>query len=254
MIQPKLTLVGAGPGDPELITVKGIKALASADVVLYDALVHPDLLIYAPSRAKKIFVGKRYKNHAATQEEINKLIVTSALKYGHVVRLKGGDPFVFGRGMEEMDFAESFNIPTEVVPGLSSSYAVPTSNKIPLTHRGLNESFWIVTGTTSNGKLSPDVALAAQSTATVVILMGMSKLTEIVSIFSNIGKSATPVAIIQNGTLPEQQSIFGNISNIKDKVALAGITSPAIILIGETIDLYQHKFQEINTEEHKLRA
>jgi len=244
VIQPKLTLVGAGPGDPELITVKGIKALACADVVLYDALIHPDLLIYAPSRAKKIFVGKRFKNHAATQEEINKLIVSSALKYGHVVRLKGGDPFVFGRGMEEMDYAESFGISTEVVPGLSSSYAVPTSNKIPLTHRGLNESFWVVTGTTSHGKLSPDVALAAQSSATVVILMGMNKLEEIVAIFTNHGKSNTPVTIIQNGTLPEQKSVSGNVGSIVEKVSESGISSPAIILIGESIDSYPSKIEK----------
>lgn len=253
MITPKLTLVGAGPGDPELITVKGIKALASADVVLYDALTHPDLLIYAPTRAKKIFVGKRFKNHAATQEEINKLIVSCALKYGHVVRLKGGDPFVFGRGMEEMDYAESFNIKTEVVPGLSSSYAIPTSNKIPLTHRGLNESFWVVTGTTSNGKLSPDIALAAQSNATVVILMGMNKLKEIVSIFSLRGKSEMPVAIIQNGTLPDQKSITGNISNIYEKAIESSISSPAIILIGETIDLYHDRLElaQIKKENQK---
>ncbi|MBY0426356.1 MAG: uroporphyrinogen-III C-methyltransferase [Cytophagales bacterium] len=251
MIQPKLTLVGAGPGDPELITVKGIKALASADVVLYDALVHPDLLIYAPARAKKIFVGKRFKVHAASQEEINKLIVSSALKHGHVVRLKGGDPFVFGRGMEEIDYAESFNIPTEVIPGLSSSYAVATSNKIPLTQRGLNESFWVVTGTTLDGSLSSDVSLAAQSSATVVILMGINKLKEIVQLFTSNGKKDTPVVIIQNGTLTNQQMVSGSISTILSIVNETGISSPAVIMIGESVDVQKEHIQlSLAKQEH----
>lgn len=145
-------MVGAGPGDPELITVKGIKALAMADVVMYDALIHPDILIYAPKRAEKIFVGKRSRNHTLPQPDINQLMVEKAMEKGHVVRLKGGDPFVFGRGMEEITFAESFGIPTEVVPGLSSSYALATAHKFPLTQRGVNESFWVLTGTNSEGK------------------------------------------------------------------------------------------------------
>ena len=159
----KLTLVGAGPGDPDLITVKGIKALQQADVVMYDALVHPDLLDYCRPDALKVYVGKRRGAYSCVQEDINPLIVHYAQQYGHVVRLKGGDSFVFGRGFEEIEFARQHGIETAVVPGLSSSYAVPASAGIPLTTRGLSESFWVVTGTTKAGQFSKDLQLAAQS-------------------------------------------------------------------------------------------
>ena len=164
----KLTLVGAGPGDPDLITVKGIKALQQADVVMYDALVHPDLLDYCRPDALKVYVGKRRGAYSCVQEDINPLIVHYARQYGHVVRLKGGDSFVFGRGYEEIEYARQHGIETAVVPGLSSSYAVPAAAGVPLTTRGLSESFWVVTGTTKAGKLATDLRLAAQSSATVV--------------------------------------------------------------------------------------
>ena len=140
-IQPKLTLAGAGPGDPDLITAKAINALGKADIVLYDALVNPILLKYASPNVKKIFVGKRNGVHSLKQEQINNLIVDLAFTYGNVVRLKGGDPFVFGRGYEEIEFAQSFNIETEVIPGISSSVGVPALAGIPVTHRGASESF-----------------------------------------------------------------------------------------------------------------
>ena len=144
----KLTLVGAGPGDPDLITVKGIKALQQADVVMYDALVHPDLLAYCRLDALQVYVGKRRGAYSCVQEDINPLIVHYAQQYGHVVRLKGGDSFVFGRGYEEMAYAQQYGIQTEVIPGLSSSYAVPASAGVPLTTRGVSESYLVVTGTT----------------------------------------------------------------------------------------------------------
>src|SRR6201998_1132021 len=177
--EPRITLVGAGPGDAELITIKGIKALQTADVVLYDALVNEELLEFAPKKATKVYVGKRSGDHSHSQEAINKLMVDYALNYGHVVRLKGGDPFVFGRGYEELDHAASYSIPTEVVPGISSSIGVPGLQNIPVTHRGLSESFWVVTGTTSSGKVSNDVYEAARTKATIVVLMGIHKLAEI---------------------------------------------------------------------------
>ena len=158
MKKPYLTLVGAGPGDPELFTLKGVKALSTADVVLYDALVNKDLLDYAPAKAQKVFVGKRAGKHSLKQEEINELIVEYAFNYGHVVRLKGGDPFVFGRGHEEIAYAAAFGIDSSVVPGISSSIAVPEMQKIPVTARGYSESFWVVTGTTKEGELSKDIA------------------------------------------------------------------------------------------------
>ena len=243
-IHPKLTLVGAGPGDPDLISVKGAKALADADVVLYDALIHPDLLQYAPDSAKKVFVGKRAGSHYYKQNQINQLIVDYALNFGHVVRLKGGDPFVFGRGHEEILYAEAFNIETAVVPGITSAVSVPELQRIPLTRRGASESFWVITGTTKTGEVSKDVALAAQSSATVVILMGLRKLEKIAETFSEHGKANTSVAVIENGTLANEKIVLGKISNIHEKVNAASLKGPAVILIGSVVDLHP----ELNAE------
>jgi uroporphyrin-III C-methyltransferase len=230
----KLTLVGAGPGDPELITLKGLNALKTADVILYDALVNPVLLDHAPE-AKKIFVGKRKGSHRYSQDEINSLIVEQAFLYGHVIRLKGGDPFVFGRGSEEIDHAENFGLHTDIVPGISSSIAVPSSIGIPLTKRGVSESFWVITGCNSNRQLSLDVSLAAQSSATVVILMGMHKLAQITTVFKEFGKGETPAAVIQNGTMESQNSGVGTIDDIEHIVAQKKLSNPAIIIIGDVV-------------------
>lgn len=232
--QPKLTLIGAGPGDPDLLTVKGMKTLQTADVVLYDALVNPKLLEYAP-QAECIFVGKRKGCYAYQQDQINELIVSRAKSHGHVVRLKGGDPFVFGRGSEELEFALSKGIVTEFIPGISSALAVPASQNIPLTQRGISESFWVITGTTKEHKLSKDVAMAAKSNATVIILMGMSKLGEIVSLFKNQQKDQMPVAIIQNGTTSYEQIGIGTVATIENVVSEKGLSNPAIIVIGEVV-------------------
>lgn len=235
IIKSKVTLVGAGPGDPDLLTIKGAKALSEANVVLYDALANEEILAYAPKKSIKIFVGKRKGHHEYTQDQINQLIVDNALTYGHVVRLKGGDPFIFGRGSEEIDYIESFGIPTAVVPGISSSIAVPAYQGVSLTKRGVSESFWVITGTTSDRKLSNDIALAAQSSATVVILMGMSKLSQIVSLFQKENKGETPIAIIQNGTLPNEKIGVGTIDTIVDVAREGNLGSPAIIVIGEVV-------------------
>lgn len=232
---PKLTLVGAGPGDQDLITVKGIKSLADADVILYDALVNEELLSYAPERALTIFVGKRAGRHYLQQHEINRLIVKYSYSHGHVVRLKGGDPFVFGRGLEEIEYAESHGIETHIVPGISSALSIPAMQHIPLTHRGVSESFWVVTGTTKEGSLSEDLALAAQSTATVVILMGMKKLNEIVAVFKTYNKQDTSVAIVQNGSRYNEKVALGTVNTISEVVREQGLSSPAIILIGEIV-------------------
>lgn len=234
-IKPKVTLLGAGPGDPELMTLKGVKALQCANVVLYDALINRALLGHAPKTAQLIFVGKRKGMHSFSQEVINELLVKNALEFGHVVRLKGGDPFVFGRGAEELDFITSFGIETEVISGISSAMAVPASQGIALTKRGVSESFWVLTGTTSNSELSKDIQLAAQSTATIVILMGMSKLSEIVAIFKQFGKNEVPTAIIQNGTTANEKLGIGTINSIETVVKEYGLGSPAIIVIGEVV-------------------
>lgn len=241
----KLTLIGAGPGDPELITLKGIKALQKARVVLYDALTHPDLLDYCPNDCVKVHVGKRFGKHSANQDVINYMIVEYAMQYGDVVRLKGGDPYVFGRGYEEVEFAAKHGIESEVIPGISSSYAVPALAGIPLTSRGVSESFWVVTGTTKSHMMSSDLMLAAQSTATVVVLMGVHKLPEIVEIYTQLDKLDEPIAIIQNGSLPEQKIVTGKISNILPLAQICGIASPAIIVIGKAASQPDHLNQYV---------
>lgn len=228
----RLTLVGAGPGDPELITLKGLRALGEADVLLYDALVSPELLGYAPG-AEKIFVGKRKGCAAYAQPQINELIVQRGRGGRHVVRLKGGDPFVFGRGAEELRYAASRGMEAAVIPGLSSSLSVPASQCIPVTLRGVAESFWVVTGTTRDHRLSADLALAARTSATVVILMGMSKLQAIMDCFTEAGKGDTPVAVIQEGTTPRQRIALGTVGTISGEVARLGLANPAVIVVGE---------------------
>ena len=235
LIRPKLTVVGAGPGDEDLITLKAIKAIKSANVVLYDALINESLLKYASEDVELIYVGKRKGCYAFQQEQINELIVAKAKQKGHVVRLKGGDPFIFGRGAEEIDYVKPFGLETAVVPGISSVIGVPAYQGIPLTRRGASESFWVITGTTKNHQLSNDVLLAAKSTATVVILMGMHKLGEIVKAFSIENKQEVPVAIIQNGTRDNETVGIGTINTIQDIVAEKQLSSPAIIVIGEVV-------------------
>jgi uroporphyrin-III C-methyltransferase len=242
----KLTVVGAGPGDVDLITLKGIKALQSADVVLYDALVSKELLAYAP-KAEQIFVGKRKGCYAYQQEQINDLIVERAQQGKHVIRLKGGDPFVFGRGAEEMEHAAAVGVEVAVVPGISSSVSVPASQHIPVTKRGAAESFWVITGTTKEHKLSNDVALAAKSSATVIILMGMSKLGEIMQLFKNEGKENIPVAIIQNGTTENEKIGIGTVASIENKAKEQQLANPAIIIIGEVVN-HRQKIQDIQKE------
>lgn len=233
--EPKLTLVGAGPGDPELITMKGLKALGTANVVLYDALSHPDLLDHTPAKALRVFVGKRAGRHSIKQEEIDRLIVNYALQYGHVVRLKGGDPFVFGRGQEEIAHAQAFGIATEVIPGITSAVGVPALQGIPVTRREDSESFWVITGTTRERQLSSDIELAARSTATVVVLMGMGKLQRILDIYEREGRDDLPVAIIQNGSLPNEQVAIGTVNTIAEEVTRKGMGAPAIIVLGEVV-------------------
>jgi len=230
----------------DLITLKGIKALQSADVVLYDALVSAELLDYAPN-AEKIFVGKRKGCYSYQQVQINDLIVARATQGLHVVRLKGGDPFVFGRGAEEMEHVSGYGIEVAVVPGISSSVSVPASQNIPVTKRGAAESFWVITGTTKEHKLSNDVALAAKSNATVIILMGMSKLGEIMELFKEEGKKEVPVAIIQNGTTENEKIGIGTVASIEYKAKEQQLSNPAIIVIGEVVN-HRQKVLDIQNE------
>lgn len=236
--EPRITLVGAGPGDAELISLKGVRILKSADVVLYDALVNKELLEFAPEHAIKIYVGKRSGDHSYSQEAVNKLMIDYALNYGHVVRLKGGDPFVFGRGFEELEMAASYSIPAEIVPGISSSISVPALQGIPVTHRGTSESFWVITGTTTNGEVSKDIYAAAKTDATVVVLMGVKKLKQIAAIFEAEGKGRLPVAVIQNGSMANEKVVVGTAATIAEAAADQNIDSPALIIFGEVVGLH----------------
>ncbi len=240
--KPFVTLVGAGPGDPDLISVAGVRALKEANVVLYDALVHPSILDWA-FNAEKIFVGKRKGYKRFSQDQINDLLVIKALEKGHVVRLKGGDPFVFGRGSEEIIKLNEYGIPSKVIPGISSATSAPVTQGIPLTLRGISRSFWVLTATIEDDQLSNDLHLAASSSATVVILMGMSKLNRIVSMYQSMGKGDEAICIIQSAFMVDQKSVIGKINNIVSRVEEHQISNPAVIVIGEVVN---HRHAEIN--------
>lgn len=231
MNQPKLTLVGAGPGDPELITLKGVKALQNADVVLYDALVNPELLQHAPE-AEHIPVGKRAGKASVKQQTINQTIVEHALLGKHVVRLKGGDPFLFARGFEELEYARSFGIEVASVVGVSSMH-LPGMYGIPLTLRGVNQSINIVTATTSEGTLSDEVALAAQHAAATVFFMGFNKLQQIVDKYLQYRPKDLPVAVIGRGSLKDAFVYQSTIGEIVQELADIKVPTPALLLFGE---------------------
>lgn len=237
-IKPKVSIVGAGPGDKDLITVKGLKALQTAQVVLYDALINMDLLNEAPESSLKIFVGKRAGKPCIKQDSINELIVEMAHEYGHVVRLKGGDPFIFGRGHEEMTFAKACNIDVNIVPGISSAISLPLLQQVPVTRRNVSESFWVLTGSTKDHKLSNDIRLAAMTSATLVILMGIRKLPIIQQILLDEGKENLPMMVIQSGSTVDEKVVVGNVIDIVDLVQQAQIGTPGIIVIGEVVALH----------------
>lgn len=234
-LQPRLTVVGAGIGDPELITLKAVHALQSAGAVLYDALVNEALLDHAPAGAAKVFVGKRKGARAFSQEEINERIVAYAHCCGHVVRLKGGDPFVFGRGLEEMEYARRRDIPVSWIPGISSAIAGAGAAGIAVTSRGASRGFWVITATTDTGDLNPEIQVAASTDATLVVLMGLTKIADIADAYRRAGKAGIPVAVVQNATLPEQREVIGTADDIVEKVQSAGLGSPAVIVIGEVV-------------------
>jgi uroporphyrin-III C-methyltransferase len=231
---PKLTVVGAGMGDPELITLKAINALRQADVVLYDALIDEELLEYCHPACERIFVGKRGYEKSVSQDSINFLIVEKAFEKGHVVRLKGGDPFIFGRGNEEIAYAKERGIETAYVPGVSSMMS-GGFYEIPLTARGVADGFWVITGTKSDQSLSKDIRLAAQSSATVVILMGMKKLAQIAQIFKEEGFGNIPAAIIQQASTTEQKIGIGYVKDLDTLARNHSLSNPAIIIIGEVV-------------------
>lgn len=242
-----IQLVGAGPGDPELLTIKGLKAIQAAEVILYDALINPKLLDHNPL-AEKIFVGKRRGYAKKNQDEINALLVSHALKGKNVIRLKGGDPLVFGRAAEELSYASLFNIPTKVVPGISSYAGIAAHHQIPLTKRGSNESVWITTGHTKDGEVSIDIPIAAQTNATVIVLMGMRFLSQIINVFMQYKPLDYPVAIIQNGTTANEKVIVGTLENIITQQKEHQITNPANIIFGESVHDHITQYKNLKSK------
>ncbi len=236
----KVFLVGAGPGDFGLLTLKGLDCIKAADVIIYDNLVNKKFLKYAKRGAELIYAGKSGTFHVMKQKEINELIVKKAKTNGMVIRLKGGDPIIFGRGAEELEVLKKHGIKFEVVPGVSSAIAGPTYAGIPLTHRKLASSVCFVTGHEDANKKSSSInwTKLIQGVDTVVILMGMSNLSGIVKKFIAAGKpKTTPVGIIQRATTKEQLVCTGTLENICEKVKSAGITAPAIIVAGKVVNL-----------------
>ncbi len=236
----KVYLVGAGPGDPKLLTLRGLECLQRAEVVVYDRLVDPALLLYAPLQAECIYAGKERGHHTLPQEEINALLIDRARQGKVVVRLKGGDPFVFGRGGEEAEALAAAGIPFEVVPGVSSAVAVPAAAGIPVTHRALASSFTVVAGHEGAGSATPqlDWAALARSGGTLVFLMGVTNLPEIVTQLVSHGRSPqTPVALVRWGTWPEQETITGTLADITARAAARHFGPPAVIVVGEVVAL-----------------
>ena len=234
---PELYVIGAGPGDPELITVKAYKVLQAADVILYDNLANKELLSFAKPECDQIYVGKQPYGSYTSQEEILEMIKHFAFTKGKVVRLKGGDPFIFGRGFEEILFARENGIKTHFIPGISSMQAVGLED-IPLTHRAVSEGIWVVTGTKKDGTLSGDLRLAMQSNSTVVIYMGMKQLGSIAATYIEAGNGNMPAAIIQHASLPKQKMVKGLVKDITQMAQSKQLTHPAIIIIGPVVDLY----------------
>ncbi len=230
----KITLVGAGPGDPDLITLKAIKKLNKADVVFYDALVNPVILDHA-YQAKQVFVGKRKGLHRFSQDRINEMIIGAAQEGQKVVRLKGGDAMVFGRAMEELTAARSLGLETEVVAGISAYCGIMAQQQIPLTKRCTYESFWVTTGYTCDGKISEDIHLAAKSSATVVVYMGMTHIIDIINAFRQHKPADYPVGIYQDGTLDTARHVIGNLDNIVELKQQHRIKNPAIIVFGAAV-------------------
>jgi len=238
MKQGKVYLVGAGPGDPGLMTVKGLDCLRQADVVIYDRLVDESLLNEARPEAEKIYVGKADRLHILEQDSINQLLLEKTREGKVVVRLKGGDPFVLGRGGEEAGILKRHGIPFEVVPGVTSASAVPAYAGIPITHREVASSFAVITGHKASERGEPSISWDKLATGadTLVILMGMRNLAKIVDQLIKHGRPpSTPVAVITQGTTSRQRCLVGTLQDIVDKVGKESLQPPSVVVVGEVV-------------------
>jgi len=239
----KVYLVGAGPGDPGLITVKGLACLRQANVVIYDRLVDETILKEARADSEKIYVGKAADRHTLEQEKINELLLEKSRQGKVVVRLKGGDPFVLGRGGEEAEVLAANGVPFEIVPGVSSAVAVPAYAGIPLTHRRCASSFTVVTGHKATGKGGPGIAWdkLASGADTLVILMGMANLPHLIEqLIKNNKPLATPVAVITCGTTSNQRCVTGTLQNIVELVKNENLQPPSVVVVGEVVRFHDH--------------
>ena len=234
---PKVYLTGAGPGDVELLTLKAVKAIQNADILIYDRLVNPEILELAKKECELIYVGKEDKKHTLPQEDINELIYQASLKYENVVRLKGGDPFVFGRGAEEALYLKQRGIKFEIIPGITSAIAVPAYAGIPVTHRGLTTSFRVVTGHENPKKKISQIEWETfLNDETIVFLMGYHNIEIISSKLLSLGKRKDyPCAVISKGTTTEQKVVVGTLEDIVEKSK--DLPTPVMIVIGEVVNL-----------------
>lgn len=239
----RVALIGAGPGDPELLTLRAVRLLGKAEVVVYDHLVSPAVLEFVSSTAERIYAGKRRNEHTLRQEQINALLVRLAQEGKQVVRLKGGDPFIFGRGGEELQTLAKSGVAFEVVPGITAASGVSNYAGIPLTHRDYAQTCLFVTGhlKETNDFVSADLDWPAltRPRQTVVIYMGLSGLTDICRQLMAHGLAADwPIAIVQDGTLASQQVLVGTLADLPERAKAAGLTSPCLIIVGEVVKLH----------------
>lgn len=234
---PKVYLTGAGPGDVELLTLKAVKAIQNADILIYDRLVNPEILELVKKECELVYVGKEDKKHTLPQEDINELIYQASLKYENVVRLKGGDPFVFGRGAEEALYLKQRGIKFEIIPGITSAIAVPAYAGIPVTHRGLTTSFRVVTGHENpKKKISQIEWKTFLNDETIIFLMGYHNIEIISSKLLSLGKRKDyPCAVISKGTTTEQKVVVGTLEDIVEKSK--DLPTPVMIIIGEVVNL-----------------
>ena len=234
----EVILVGTGPGDPELLTVRAARLLASADVVLYDNLVSPEILALLPAAAERIYVGKRRNRHALAQAQINQRMAELARQGRQVLRLKGGDPFIFGRGGEELEHLAAAGVPFRVVPGITAGVGVAAAAGIPLTHRDFAQGCTFVTGHLQDGSMHLDWPMLARPRQTVVVYMGLLGLPTLCEQLQAHGRAAdTPIAIIQQGTTPRQRVLTGTLASLPAQVAEAGLQAPTLIIVGEVVAL-----------------
>lgn len=233
-----VSLVGAGCGDPELLTLRAARLIGNAEILLYDRLVSSEIIGLAPSRCRKIYVGKESGNHSVTQQQISEMLAFYAARGHRVVRLKGGDPFMFGRGGEEMLLLRERGVAVDVCPGISAALGCAASTGIPLTHRGLSQGCLFITGQDQFSQLPVAGGEQDLRNLTLVIYMGLSQLSAIVAALRERGLPAEwPIAVVENGTTTQSRQVISELSQVEEAVATAGLGSPSLLLIGKTVAL-----------------